>query len=49
MIDVPFNNDRPLVVTPVMAWWLIPVNALVRISSALFATVVMPGEVFQPF
>jgi hypothetical protein len=42
MMDVPFNYDRPLVVTLVMTWWLIPVNAPVRISSALFPTVVMP-------
>jgi hypothetical protein len=48
MMDVPFNYDRPLVVTPVMAWWLMPVNVPVRISSALFPTVVIARRGFPP-
>jgi hypothetical protein len=46
MIDVPFNYDRPLAVIPVMAWWLMPVNVPVRISSAIFPTVVIARRGF---
>jgi hypothetical protein len=41
IMDVPFNYDRPLVVTPVMAWWMMPVNVPGRISSAPFPTAVI--------
>jgi hypothetical protein len=46
MMDVPFNYDRPLVVTPLMAWWLMLVNVPVGISSALFPTVVIARRGF---
>jgi hypothetical protein len=46
MIDVPFNYDRSLVVTPVMACWMMPVYVPVGISSALFPSVVIARRGF---
>jgi hypothetical protein len=47
-MDVPFNYDRSLVVAPVMAWWMMPVNVPGRISSAPFPTVVIARRGFPP-